>query len=454
MMYGFLDDTCINAAVAGLNSTIPPRLQLSDNGVNYFNTPTKLSDTRTNRLSVVSGTDKLTGDISIWFDADRLDGSMSAITQTEIDHITNVVEYAMYIQGKSDGDINTDMFGDSNYDGYQNGTINRSAVTYSISPRNTSGAITIDIPSYIEFDFEIQGVVSQFKIWSSDSDFLNDYPLTTICDCIHPCDPALYTNMSGISNQVEAISVSAIYSNAQYHGNVMPTDHSGVVSFITRYCNSNYSNDYNFSFGIIYKGRVPTYYEMRAYVRDVILALDPAITVDVWKLIFPDLFIDATFWLIPQWWNYQQAVNNFNRSITKFTKTLADMKIIFNSHTEAEILQQMEFMSSSADEILIATMPDISNDAVEFGSISKLHPTYIAVDATTPAWDKQLVQTKEFNIKLSDAIGMALGGTAKPGITLINLNGYSWYSFVSNFVEYNMIHKSTYPGIDTYYSVD
>ena len=254
--------------------------------------------------------------------------------------------------------------------------------------------------------------------------------------------------MTDYASIVDAIAQSATYVNNQLATNVEEYDHNGMFNFITRYHDSNLLSDYNFSFGVLYKGIQPTIVQARVAVREALLATNLADEA-TWKVIFPDLWITARFYVVPNWDNFKELpTKTIYPSISDYEKLKEDMVLIFPGYNEQVLLNEMETMVNSSSNMLLSTIPDEMNDP-EYRSIKEQHPTYISVDATTAAWDDQEIETREFNQALNDCIGTLLGGENTWSFSTTVVDGRNWLTFATNYIEYLVLEKDYHPGIQT-----
>lgn len=453
MVYSFLSDTSLWSKIPGVN----PELASNQGAgyptayiLNYFKTLQVVSDERPSRLDIL--TDKASGQMNLYTDSDRYPNAVnpfSGVTVPEFNKLFNVIEQAMFQVGTIEEIDAVLIDSASDFGGYLAGSFNMSSSSVALDVTSIAGTISdTPVKNWISFEFALNGVSTPIKIWLGEDAFKVDYPFCTITKIIMPAEPSTFLTMSDYANIVDAIAQSATYANLQMATDVQGYDHNGLYGFITRYCDSNLLSDYNFSFGVLYKGVPPTTTQARVAVREAILATGLA-PEETWKVIFPDLWITGRFYIVPNWDNFKVLpTKTIYPSIADYEKLKEDMVLIFNTYNEETLLNEMEIMKNSGTNMLLSVIPSELNDPTE-RSLQEQHPTYLAVDATTQVWDDQDLETREFNQILSNAIGTLLGGQNTTGFSTTVENGRNWLTFASNYMEYLVLERAYHPGIAT-----
>ena len=450
MIYGFIADDALllkpTTAVVQWDALNQGCGYITEKIENYLVDRVTTIDQRPERLTVLS--DKAAGKITVNADHTKIVDDEPAYYEV-LQHIANfynIVEYLEFTDGQTVADMDNTLSTDSNYGSYVQGTLKMSTVRKSVVVQLASGGTeTITVPEWVEFAMNTatKGDL-YFHFWFGEDAFLADYPHTTITDIIWPCDPNSFVDMSTFNNAVDAISKSAIYTNRQTDPDIVGLDHSGMYPFETRYHNGAYSIDYTFSFGLLYKGRRPTMMDAIIYTRQALI--DTGITdTATWRALFPDLFIEGAFYLIPMWDNSTNIANKtVFTSIGSFKKLKDKVQEVFPTYNSSDLYDHLEVVTTSAAEFLIASISDGTNDPDDTSLITRF-PTYIAVDGTTDAWLDQDDESKDFNELLSKAIGVALGGDNIYNIQTEVLDGKDWLVFVCNYVKIHVLKQTSYP---------
>jgi len=451
MLYGFIEDSALltrpSSPVVDMPSLDQGCGYLSQNIENYFVDHDVIIDPRSGRSTILSAVAE--GDLKFHIDngkVDATDASPYGAIVPELEHIMNIIEYLELIDGETVADINTHLLADAaTYGAYVDGTVDMASIVTDITVREVGATTEVShVVDWIEFGIEIGGEQLMFHLWLKGDSFLTDYPHSTITKVIYPCDPSSFLNMSSYGNVVDAVSQSDIYANALADPDVVMSDHSGMLPFETRYHNSAYASDYNFSFGLLYKGKRPSTMDAITYVRTEILALGLA-TEATWRGLFPDLFIDGAFYLVPMWDNkHTLPTKEIFTSIGSHKKLLDKMALVFPSYNATNMTNRLEVITTSAAEFLISSLADSSNDPTTM-SLNEQFPTYMAVDATTPAWNDQDAEAQHFNERLGDAVGVALGGANVNNIPTETFDGKTWLTFISKFLKIYLLKSSSYP---------
>ena len=451
MIYGFIADDALllkpTTAVVQWDALNQGCGYITEKIENYLVDRVTTIDQRSGRLTVLS--DKAAGKITVNADHTKIGDDEPAYYEV-LQHIVNfynIVEYLEFTDGQTVEDMDNTLSTDSNYGSYVQGTLKMSTTRKSVVVQLANGGTeTITVPEWIEFAMNTatKGDL-YFHFWFGEDAFLLDYPYTTILDIIWPCDPNSFLDMNAsYSNTVEAISKSARFSNRQTDPDVIESDHSGMYPFETRYHNGAYTLDYTFSFGLLYKGRRPTMMDAILYTRQALI--DTGITdTATWRALFPDLFIEGAFYLIPMWDNNVELPNKtIYTSITTLHKLKDKVQQVFPTYNPGELYDRLEIVTTSAAEFLIASIADATNDETDM-SLSTRFTKYVAVDGTTEAWLDQDEDSKDFNELLSKAIGVALGGDNVYNIETEVLEGRDWLTFISNYVKVHVLKRNSYP---------
>lgn len=447
MIYMFLSDE----ALWGNTSGITPESGLNQGvgfltefAANYFNTIEIIPDERASRLDVL--TDKGKGDMRLYTDSDRFPNGTNPFiggTAEEYAHLFNTIEYVM-LQNDTRDDLNDHMDNhQATFGGYITDSLDVSADMTSVDFHGENGLISnVQIRAWASFAYNINNENVPITVYFNENSFRQEYPYCTITRVIFPAEPSTFLDMSSYSSVVDAIAESANYVNNQLSAEVAPKDHNGAYNFITRYHDAALVSDFNFSFTVLYKGKAPTIIQARVATREALLATGLADEA-TWKQTFPDLWITARFYIVPNWRNFKDLpTKTIYPSIDNVKTILDDLRLIFPSYTHID--EKVEFMINSSSTMILAALYSELNDLV-YDSVQAQHPTYLDVDATSPAWDDQELHTAEFNQNLSDAMGVLLGGDNVYAFSTTLDHQRNWLTFVTNYMEYLVLGKDQHP---------
>ncbi len=387
------------------------------------------------------------------------DLSQLVASTTKLNKFFNIVERIYLSQDETIEQLNAILVADTNaFAGYVDGSVNFSSVVTASPVKYLSGGDGNGVYSpsplptfktWISFDYITPDTteVITFKLWLDGSAFLADYEYSNIVKIVYPCDPARIITMD-FDNRTAAIIASASYKAEQLAPFIKDEDHSGLETFTSRYTNNSVAGWYRLPFGILYKGRQPSFTQMRNAVRDDLLAKDIA-SIQVWKQVLPDLFADAAFYLVPIYSNRLQLPERYiDQNIINYDAILTKVQTLYPNVNITNIKTYGELLHASSAGLYIFAFPAIDNGE-EFRSIKELHPTYQNIDAINNSGDADFESmdelTQDFNQTLSTCMSVALGtyhGTNP--LTESSEDHKNYISFVSNYVEFHMLTQDSY----------
>lgn len=512
MIYAFCSDEAF-AGTSGSNmqsyNTLNNHLfgVADDELVNYFVTPTVIIDPRSktginNRLALNPFGVAAAGRMMLHFDNTReiesagiintenvpsIDTTMMSIEEQQaLDELTsengetmlnslfNIIEYCFLQHGGnntllSTSDMNNFLNGSNDYSGYINNTLSVSEATIKCNTvRLKTGVYTAETDlhfrKYISFGYRVSLRDGNFydlyfKIWMSCDAFKSDYPISSIVKVVFPCSPEKLFTMD-FDNKIAAIIQSVNYitgdiSNPQIAAEIAETDHSGLTTYTSKYMNNSVATFYRMPFIILYKGAAPSSASMRVYTRNMLQLALPSVTVAQWKAILPDLFVDASYYLVPMF-NMRQTISlgdnvrkTVDKNIINYTYIQNKITELFPNRTFASISENASMLMAAGSGLYIFAFPAEGNDE-DHKDLYAEHPTYLNVDATTDNWDNMTEITKEFNANLATIIKMAQGDSSLGGnvsYTSASLEGKEYYVFVINSIEFHVMKIGSFNSI-------
>lgn len=458
MIYGFLSDEAMQL------KPYPPIKHddvnvgvgyLSDDMVNYFATPEALYDKRSQRLLVQGAAFVAIGDMVLSYDRDRVEALNPSIwtdaTSETYEQLFNIIEAAALAQYDLDADLDTLFITQpSVYGIYESGTLQRSMTYTNAQISMYSGnAGNLLVRHWVQFGIKITPTSEtlMFKIWLGGEEFMTDYPYTTITVVVPPCEPSKLVDPN-FQNIVDTLSRSAIYMNAIIGDEMKKKDHNGMKSYQTAYNSSQYVTRYEFPFGLMYKGPEPSSQVARIAVRNYLLELkkedDTLLASEAtWRSLFPELFIQAQFFIIPQWEDTFEVNNEtYERSITSVKSTLNKLLEIFTWLEEVHVREYAEMIFTKASLLLLSTVPHPDNETIM--SLNSEHFTFMAIDSTNQFFDVMQDHTKDFNSKLNACISALKGAPNTYTFLTTTIEGREYLSFTSNFIEYHVLKPAYY----------
>ena len=432
MIYGFITDTVFHPkSTVSLKENIPNVCYLDDNMVNYFHEHGVITDPRTSRLSYNNQT--ISGVIQFHFDTSKQEDPeifSSKITTAEYQKLFGIFENVYLANTKSLSTIESILSTDSNWkDVYV-------AKSLTLSPVKVTATM-------IKVKFAEISDPLEFKIWVGRDAFNEDYPLSTICKVVLPVDPRYILDPSKASGPVDMLIKSNEYSFGELEIPVAGGDHSGFLTYKTKYVLRNPVSTQLLPFGILYQGAQPTTMEIREAIRDVLLDLGIA-SQQQWEDVLPDLFVVGIFYMLPIWDHITiRPERKFFPSVIALNLFDNKLSQLFPSYEGTYIPDHQELLTCAQSEIFILSLPDILNES-DKQSIYELHPTYQFHNQMDSAFANMDSTTQDFAIRLNRCMAVAMGESTLSDVTTNIIDEKIWFSFVSNKIEYHILSKESY----------
>lgn len=366
--------------------------------------------------------------------------ALSSMNSAERQRIFNVIEYLTYATISTDtiSDINTALINDpGKYLGY---VANSTVLSNDRSIVLIYGGINIhrSVPQYFSFKFIIGNFIVEFKIWFNKSLFKADYPESTIINIIPPLDLNVLLNPSSLIDPINSAILSKKWSDILMQPEIGDRDQSGMYLFETRFLYNG--TTYNAVFSLIYRGREPDSLEARNYIAEYLLNSGVG-TQALWELILPDIFFHSAFALIP-FWGYSVTLTN-----TDIYPSIIDASdILTKINTVADLLpratdDRRELMTAAYDKFFIGITP---SDVNESSSLLAIHPTYRDFSTTDTGYAEMTASTREWSIKLNQALAVAAGETNLLSFAKVESGGMKFVNFVYEKVSYLILTKESY----------
>lgn len=516
MIYAF----CSDEAFAGTSSSAMQSYDklndlsfgvIDDNIINYFVTPTVIIDPRSKsgtntRLSLAPFGNRAAGRMILHFDNTRTVPSAGTINaenvpsidttlvspddQAALDALTantqagtsmltslfNIIEccflyHSSAISLPTATELNSILTGSvDTYSGYVGGSVSVSeAVINCNKVRLVNGIYTaqdnLPFRKYVSFKYRVSltdGTTKDLdlKVWMASDSFKTDYPISSIVKVVFPCEPAKLLTMD-FDNKIAAIVQSVNYitgdvTNPQLAAEIAAEDHSGMTTYTSKYMNNSIATYYRMPFIILYKGASPSSAAMRVYTRNMLQIAVPSVTIDQWKAILPDLFVDASYFLVPMF-NMRQVISTSDSTSKTVDKNIISYSYIqdkitrlFPNRAFSELSGNASLLIAAGSGLYIFAFPAEGNDEAHQDLYAE-HPTYINVDATSDSWENMTEITKEFNANLATIIKMAQGDSsigAEINYTSASLEGKEYFVFVVNSIEFHVMKIGSFNAVE------
>lgn len=446
MIYGFLQDEVFQDPSLNIKNLREIDLQygyLNNQALNYFNEPLEIGDIRSDRLKRFQ--EPLLGEMDILIDSVKSEDDVEIVANsgpTAINSIFNILEFVFYrisIDSASSMD-NTLVTNDGTYPGYISGSMNISSQYKEVHIYSVVDNV-YPVLHWVEFGIEIEGVEIYFKIWVNRESFLEQYPLSTICEIVPPLSYELLLDPSSVKGTMAAATASSNISASKLSTKIQESGYTDYISYPTKYIEQDGTMTF-IPFNILYKGNSPSTLEMRQAIRELLLSLELA-EEDGWKEVLPDLFVAAQFFIIPIWDNLtERPTRVIYPSIVGINKIKTIVDTILYDIEEDVRENKLEVLDLAYSEILMVSCPDHLNQSDT--SLRQEHPTYQRYGPTDPAYNYQQDHTKFFTNYLNRAVAVAAGETTDTIFIMNNFNDRVYASFVVNEIEYHVMTRASY----------
>lgn len=446
-LYGFLvDDALRQTKKLDLSNSFDQGYGvLTGEPASYFVNKGRLGDARKNRLLLLNSRAAF-GSVSIEFDQNRFDTDLlEDLTDIENALLFNIIERIYLHQEYSDSNIESQLTSSSNYRGYVPGSYAHSTVVGTAEVYDNS-KVAKRISLYDWYAFEFQTETSHFNLhfWVSNRAFRQDYPYTTITRVIPPYDPAILADpvvliQSGNLSVLESGS-SFIFSKMNLE--VASKDQNGIYTFPIKYVVDS-TRTVALPFSLAYCGaKVPSSLECRKAIRDYLSENTQLSTAEM-EILFPELFINSRFFVVPLWDLYTQLTDReVYNSIFKMSAIRARAQQVFEGADADFMEEHMEMLLQAQNKMALIALPDELNDSTF--SILKEHPTYQDYSSQVPGWKYMTKDTQEFAGKLIRCIAVLNGESSSKEFIETNMDGRKYLGFSSGKAEYLVMTRETY----------
>lgn len=444
----FLEDTYLQ------KSTYVDINNQSDQGVgkldsillDYFNVQTAITDRRVDRLSILSV--PAIGTMKLWFDNFYIENSeiWKYISSIQYEKIFNILEACTLYQNMSINTLDTVLVQDPAFkDIYVPGTVILSSTRTNCFVQTTE-QISISVPK--QFQFTVSIVVSgetydiTFKVYLDRNIFKSDYPYTTITKVVPPFDPAYFFGGVVYTNIYDAVINSQEFANRRIDEAIGEFDQTGSYLFKTKYVPDT-NVYYNIPFQIFHKGpKRPTTAMCRQAIKEYLLGLNMANEQTV-KRLFPELFIECLFYIIPFW---GMLTNRPDRVIyTAITDKLSVMWDIVNKFipmTYTEFMTKGSMLLNGQNDMFSFVYPDALN--TDPSTIREVFPTFTAHSSQEAEYEYMDTADKAFASLLNKCFAVLDNKATSTQFIEVIIEGRKYLTFSSGKAEIYILTKDSY----------
>lgn len=443
-IFGFISDTLFHRRISvDLENGVDMGVgYATDRLVNYFDKIARISDNRSERLSIVGV--PAVGDIQFLIDKNKLEDStvFEDLNDNALTQLFNIIETLYLSQGKTENELDALLMSGEGTAIYVQESVQLSSFSNQITVKIGENYPELRISNWVSFTVAVAETELKFKLWLSRDAFLADYPLTTITKIIPPCQPAYLLEPDKFANEIDAVIKSTSTIMEMLNTELQKSDNTGLLMYNTKYQTGSQSV-YQLPFGILYKGAKPVSLEIRKAIREYLLSqgLAPQTT---WEALLPDLFVVGQFFIVPMWGNTTVRPDRIlYPSIINLKSMLDKAGEVFIGVDEEFLSTHSEVLDNGHDEMFSIVVPDLLNDVTKM-SVQALHPTYQRHMAQSPGFAYQEVHTKEFNTRLNQCLTVLAGESSS---TLFASNSFfnrRFLSFVVDSIEYHVLYKEDF----------
>lgn len=449
-LYGFLEDDAlrITTTLDLTGSSDQGYGKLTGEAYNYLVTKGILGDGRDNRGAILDS-NRAIGKMSVLFDQDRIDlDVLKSLTDEDNRHIFAILERCYLQQNLSDDNINKLLTIGKDYQGYVDHSFIHSLGEELVAIKDAQSiSKRIIIKNWIAFDYLSDSLEEPitFHIFISRYDFAANYPYVTILSVTPPYEPNLLIDPSALLATVntDVLNTASGYIFGQMDKELNIRDQSGTYSFTTKYV-INAKRTMQVVFGITYAGaNPPSSLDCRAAIKDYLLE-ETNIGEEALKPIFPELFIEARYYLIPIWDNYTPLLDReVYPSINHWYRLGEKIQLVFKNYAEEHIKEYSEVFTNAQNKILSIAIPDILNKE-EHRSLAKEYDDYQDYSTQSTGWKYMSADTQEFAGKLIRCMAVAKGDSTSKEFDRATEGALVFYVFLTGVAEFYLLTRESY----------
>ena len=270
------------------------------------------------------------------------------------------------------------------------------------------------MPDYVAFELKDNTKIFSIKFWFNDKRFALQYPYYEMVvlppvgsvDALNGTTADVSNLLNGITktqivNQITAVTrdypATYIYSiNLRWHNPNNPTSTLETEWFVVVYGQAGIDRD-------VVKDSIRTY-----------IAANSGVT--IWTSIYPDLYAESEFIIIP-FWSEVATINNgydeglYRSAVPKYRMEEIENKQIptsYNTVTDFAAYKRQYLVTCSTNyrSILFYALGNPNNTGGKF-SLLHLYPDYMDIPTTSPDFNRLSTKTQGFAIKLNEAFHVA-----------------------------------------------
>lgn len=449
-IYGFLEDDALRlSATLDLNGSSDQGFgSLTGEPLNYLVAKGTIGDGRSERTNVLDSS-RARGHMGIVFDQQRVDLSiLKQLTGDDNRIIFNILERVYFQQNLSDDNIEKLLSTAGDYEGYVENSFIHSTDESTIKAYTESGVEkNILVKHWVAFDYKVANLDDPvtFHIYLSKDTFKKSYPFVTILRVTPPYEPKLLIDPTTLVETVntDIMNNSSSYIFGQLNTELAIRDQSGTYQFPTKYV-INANRSHNIVFGITYAGaHEPTSLECRQAIKDFLLDATK-IDAEALQPIFPELFIEARYYIVPLWDRYTQLADRMvYPSISHVNSIFTTAGKIFNNYEDKYIRDYLEVLTNAQNKMLSFAVPDKLNKENHL-SLRAEYDTYQDYSTQSTGWKYMPLETQEFAGKLIRCMAVASGVETSTEFDKATESNLAYLVFLTGAAEFYLLTKDSY----------
>lgn len=458
---GFVTDLAFTDQTKNTSDLFPSSTanvaELSSNALSYFSTPTAIIDKRTPTDRAVNWAAQTRPRIVVDHDVfDTFTATIAALPLASLNQLFSIVDKVLFNYLPTDTPAGLETFLTSNVstkDVYVAGSL-------SVSTRIVTDNVYVDgaapkqisVPAFVAFDVLVpSGSTTKtysLKLYASISAWLSGYSQSVIAEVIPPLPYEKLLNESihtATDNIFSTATLSATLSFNTVEARLKSTVVSGMFEF--RAVLQDSSNTVGVPFNILYKGRVPTLFEIRNAVKQKLLNSGVG-DETAWKKRIPGVFVSGRFYVVPFWDNtYAKPDQLLFPNVIGFNDMSSITSQILSTLGYSDVRDYMDIISIYYNHMTASVIPDLSG-SFTVKRLSDIVPDYQSYSASDEQFGYMQDTTKAFVRDLNTVLSIASSTTPVSAVYGPNTEGaLSFYSYTAGNYEICVITKSCYQAI-------
>lgn len=383
-------------------------------------------------------------------DRDRLETDeiayFSGMDTNDFDSLFNIVEYLTF------GTISTDLMtaidtilstDTASFAGYEERSIVFSPL-HNVATIHDVGMLADPIhrmvPRWFEFNFEnASGVTKRMRIWTASDYYKEQYPYFDIIQVIPPFDPAKLVNPASLGFAIDELLADSVQDADSLKDAIHDNNQTGIVTCATRFEWNDVSRQVTFT--LVYRGRVPSVVEQKNAIAEYLLATNIG-GITTWNGLLPDVFIANSFFLIPMFHVVKQHQSGgiYYPSVAYPSEVISILHGL-RAGIDTVTNEDCYLISIAYKKLFVGLFGNDDNDQQD---LLELHPTYRDFSSTDQGFIEMSVDTRDFSVKLNQAIALAMDETNDLDHTVTSIDGFRFITFTHGDSAFNVMTQAHY----------